>query len=379
MEYKSLKNSLLQLNNDELQKLAKEFGIPTNDKNDIAWLLSIKLLTKRAHMTDDDTEEDPNDEYFLTSESITSSITSDYCELYDIIPDADILSCQEFSDRYTFVKELGSGKFGVVNEYIDNQTTETVAIKMLYYVPDQEWVYSAEYTILQSLQKMSCTENVMCYKNHFIVEDCQDSPCVFCIVFEDLKGGSLKQIIKQYIPTAKIKKIFCGLVSGLNYLHTNGIAHRDLHLGNVMFRDDLTPVIIDFGLSCIPASGDCISTRTNALMSRQEYFVKLIQNKPITNKDIYDNDIYALLTMFYQILSRDTTPPLKEFSENVTRPLFQKGKGSIKKYINKVENIKIGTTAQDLYPEDLELAETVLGYINADVMPSLGELSMAFC
>ena len=373
MEYKSLKNSLLQLGDDELQRLAAEFGVPTNDRDDIAWCLSIKLLQKRAHMTDDDTEED---EYFLTSDSITS----DYCELYDIIPDADILSCQEFADRYTFVKELGSGKFGVVNEYIDNQTTETVAIKMLYYVPNQEWVYTAEYSLLKSLQKESCTENVVCYKKHFIVEDCQDGPCVFCIVFEDLKGDSLKQIIKKkYIPTAQIKKIFCGLVSGLNYLHTNGIAHRDLHLGNVMLRNDLTPVIIDFGLSCMPASGDCLNTRTNALMSRQEYFVKLIQNKPITDKDIYDNDIYALLTIFYQILSRDPTPPLKEFSENITRPLFQKGEGSINKYIKKVENIKIGTIAQDLYPEDLELAETVLEYINADVMPSLGELSMAFC
>jgi len=40
-----------------------------------------------------------------------------------------------------------------------------------------------------------------------------------------------------------------GIVSGLIYLHTHGIVHRDLSLTNVLLTSDLKVKIADFGLA----------------------------------------------------------------------------------------------------------------------------------
>jgi serine/threonine protein kinase len=51
-----------------------------------------------------------------------------------------------------------------------------------------------------------------------------------------------KQILNTLI-------IICDL---LKYLHSRDIYHADLHLGNILITDKLTPVIIDFGECCSP-------------------------------------------------------------------------------------------------------------------------------
>ena len=42
-----------------------------------------------------------------------------------------------------------------------------------------------------------------------------------------------------------------GIVEGLAYLHKFGIAHRDIKLENIIFKDEnsLEPVIADLGLA----------------------------------------------------------------------------------------------------------------------------------
>ena len=43
-----------------------------------------------------------------------------------------------------------------------------------------------------------------------------------------------------------------GLMSGLDYIHTQGVVHRDLKPANILLRRDDTVVIADFGLaSCV--------------------------------------------------------------------------------------------------------------------------------
>ena len=52
----------------------------------------------------------------------------------------------------------------------------------------------------------------------------------------------------KFIPDDRILRLVAGIASGLQYIHSNDLAHRDLKPQNVLLSDDRqTPVIIDFG------------------------------------------------------------------------------------------------------------------------------------
>lgn len=51
-----------------------------------------------------------------------------------------------------------------------------------------------------------------------------------------------------FLNPIELDSIFKGIVKGLNYIHENGMIHRDLKPMNIFFHNDLKPKIGDFGL-----------------------------------------------------------------------------------------------------------------------------------
>ena len=73
------------------------------------------------------------------------------------------------------------------------------------------------------------------------------------IVQELIDGFNLMTFLQGVPRQEKLtRKIIRGLVEGLKYLHSVGIAHRDIKLENIMLSiddKDVVPKFIDFGLS----------------------------------------------------------------------------------------------------------------------------------
>jgi len=70
------------------------------------------------------------------------------------------------------------------------------------------------------------------------------------IVFEAALGGELFEFIARgAIPENMARMYFKQLIAGIQYMHTNGVYHKDLKFDNILLSETLLLKIADFGLS----------------------------------------------------------------------------------------------------------------------------------
>lgn len=102
----------------------------------------------------------------------------------------------------------------------------------------------SEYSIAKSLHHPNIIETIRLCQDHgrwnHVMEYCSEGD-----LFSLIKKGHLKAEDRA----ADRLCIFKQLVQGLNYLHANGIAHRDIKLENLLITKDSKLKITDFGVS----------------------------------------------------------------------------------------------------------------------------------
>ena len=74
-------------------------------------------------------------------------------------------------------------------------------------------------------------------------------------------------IINQKLPEEQALKYFEQIINALNYLHENGIAHRNLKLDNILLTKNNTQIkLIDFGLSTFYSKDSLLSSPVGAIV-----------------------------------------------------------------------------------------------------------------
>ena len=161
-------------------------------------------------------------------------------------------------DRYEIIKPIGAGGMGKVYKAIDRECDLTVAIKVLDRRYDIEKKrrkrdhLGREILIAAKLNH----EAIVRYKHEIIEQLDRNDNLRRCLLMEYVDGFDLRTHIKERdLTMQQMLYIMYKLSTGLDYLHTNGIVHRDIKPGNFMLTRDLKHVkIFDFGLSKSSAS-----------------------------------------------------------------------------------------------------------------------------
>ncbi len=189
---------------------------------------------------------------------------------------------QLFDNRYYFVKHLGSGGFGKVFLAIEKVSNRYVAIKQLKNTDRAE-----QEDIIHEIETISKFENphIVTYYHHFWEEG------ILYLVMEYCSGGSLRDKIKNNkVTTALALEWVQILTSTLRTLHKKGIIHHDIKPDNIVFTQNGTIKIADFGV----ANKD-IGTR--AYLSPETFYW---DNTITTDPRI---DIYALGITLMELLT----------------------------------------------------------------------------
>jgi serine/threonine protein kinase len=210
------------------------------------------------------------------------------------IPDRRVID-----GRFELLERLGGGGMGLVWRARDLALHHEVALKEVR--PPDPALLEDDPTAAQLLRERVLREarslarlnhpNVVTI--HHIV-DAADVPHPW-LVMELVPGGSLHdRLARGPIPPAEAARIGLGVLSALVAAHAAGIQHRDVKPGNVLLREDGSPVLTDFGIAALRESTNL--TATGELIGSPEY---IAPERIHGEEDNAASDLWSLGMMLY--------------------------------------------------------------------------------
>ncbi|XP_064641120.1 serine/threonine-protein kinase Chk1-like [Lineus longissimus] len=148
-----------------------------------------------------------------------------------------------FVEDWNFVQVLGEGAYGEVKLAVNVRSEEAVAVKII----DLSKVGSNAEAVRKEtiIHKLQNHDNIIKFYGHRTEDKIQ------YLYLEYASGGELFDRIEpdSGMPEVDAQRFFKQLMSGVEYLHTRGVAHRDLKPENLLLDENDNLKITDFGLA----------------------------------------------------------------------------------------------------------------------------------
>lgn len=115
-----------------------------------------------------------------------------------------------------------------------------------------------------------------------------------------LSGGTLCDKIRAGLEAQRAVEILRCLADALGYAHARGIVHRDIKPGNVLFAEDGTPVLSDFGIAKSVGDEDNAEQEGQMIGSLRYMSPEQIVGREVDHR----SDLFSLGVMFWQMLTQ---------------------------------------------------------------------------
>lgn len=148
-------------------------------------------------------------------------------------------------DRYRIIEKIGAGAYGNVYKALDLVDHEIVAIKEIKLIASKDGLPLSLIREIRCLKNFK-HKNIVGYKGSFRNRNRNSINLVLEYCENDLRS----LFASGYNFTVdQVRSIMYQLLKGLEYMHSNNVAHRDIKPGNILILDGEYVKIADFGLS----------------------------------------------------------------------------------------------------------------------------------
>jgi len=200
---------------------------------------------------------------------------------------------------YSVKKQLGIGGMSRVYLANDPKLKRNIAVKVLLSS------YASDKRVTKRFIKEARTAAQLQHSNIVSIYDVGKQGKNYYIAMEYLKESLKDKIRKGSLKNdpEHILKVTRTIAGALLYAHRKGFIHRDIKPDNIMFRDDGTLVILDFGIVKALRSESSL-TRTGMSVGTPKYMSpEQMRAKKVDER----SDIYSLGIVLYEMLT-GTTP-----------------------------------------------------------------------
>ena len=194
---------------------------------------------------------------------------------------------------YTIEKQLGRG--GMARVYLARHTglDRLVAIKVLSKDLDGDKSFSERF-----IREARIVANLT-HQNIITVFDVGVHNEFHYIAMEYLPGVTLDDKIKKNLDIKQILGIIKQIAAALDFAHKKGIIHRDVKPDNILFREDGTAVLTDFGIAR-SAKSETKMTATGTVIGTPHY----MSPEQAQGQEIGPwSDLYSLGIVLFEMLN----------------------------------------------------------------------------
>lgn len=221
--------------------------------------------------------------------------------------------------KFKTVGYIGGGNFGKVFRAIDTLLNVERAIKLIQTQNPQEFI--------NAINEAQILER--CRHNHIVdikEIDVHDIKGVIypCIATEYLKNGSAQGYLeKKFVTTQFAIKTISECLFGLEHAHGQGIYHRDIKPGNILFGDNWRSKLSDFGLA-YGLAHQAFSFAGYSSHLAPEVLEGVVQDG--------QSDLYSMGVTFHRLLNNMATLDLPFADDNEWLKALKKEKYPVRKY-----------------------------------------------
>jgi len=160
-------------------------------------------------------------------------------------PTQEVTELGNSLDDYEVIQFLGKGAHSEVFEVVHKIDGHKYALKVIN--KDHLSKQQVRRRLMNEIEiHLQLSHKYIVELHHFFEDDTN-----VYLLTELCKGGELYQYVKtrSRLTEREAREIFKMLLQGIEYIHCQGIIHRDLKLGNILLTDDNQVKLCDFGLA----------------------------------------------------------------------------------------------------------------------------------
>jgi mitogen-activated protein kinase 1/3 len=212
----------------------------------------------------------------------------------------------EIHSRYSLIRPIGHGAYGVVISALDRESGQKVAIKKVsraFEDPIDAKRILREIKLMKNFSHENVIRILDIIPPSPTTEDFED-----VYIVQDLMETDLHRIIysKQALTIDHIQYFIYQILRGLKYIHSANVLHRDLKPSNLLLKSNCDLKICDFGLARIDDVADLteyVVTRwyraPEIMLACQEYTSAI--------------DIWSVGCIFAELLARSPLFPGEDY------------------------------------------------------------------